>query len=66
MDKGYDYIIENLPRHTENLAQLRWISRERADENSPLFGWSKADIKEAVAALAAEGNLATTEKYCPI
>ena len=25
MDRGYDHIIKNLPRHTENLAQTPWI-----------------------------------------
>ena len=66
MDRGYDFIVENAPRHTENLAQLRWIAKERADALPPVFGWSKGDIKEAISAIAAEANLATPEKYCPI
>ena len=66
MDKGYDHILKECPRHTENFAQLRFVANERLDETSPLLGWSKAVIKEAISAIASETSIATTERYCPI
>ena len=61
IDDGYDFIIRERPRTTEDLAQLRWIANHIADEASPIFGWSKRDVKEAIETLGKQGCLAKTQ-----
>ena len=66
IDAGYDYIMRESPVTSEGLARLRWIAKEVSDEGSPIYGWKKADVKEAIDTLHREGSLAKTQSYIPI
>ena len=48
IDLGYDFIQHNCPATSENLARQRWVAKQLADEASPIYGWKKNDVKEAM------------------
>ena len=66
IDNGYDFIERECPMEGTQIAQLRWVSKQVADPGSPIFNWSKGEVKEAVAALKSAAATASTQYYIPI
>ena len=66
IDLGYDHILQHAPASNEGLAQLRWVHKQVVDEQSPIFGWSKNDVKDAIHQHRVFNNLVTTHAYIPI
>ena len=66
IDAAYDFIAREAPRSAEGLARLRWVAKQLADPDSPVYGWRKADVKEALDEMQRHGSLAKTQSYIPI
>ena len=65
VDRGYDHIRDNCPKTNEDFERLRWVTKELMNVASPIHGWSRADVMEAVRCMQTSGSLATTQKTCP-
>ena len=66
IDAGFDYIEEFAPRSHAKNAQLRWITKQSHDIDSPVFGWPAGTIKDAISSNRNESNLAKTQINYPI
>ena len=60
------FVLQHSDQCCRGLAKLRWVSKELADETSPIFGWKRALIMEAVDTMKRESVVAKTERYCPV
>ena len=61
IESGYDFIEKHAPRTKKGNAQTKWMRLQLCDPKSPIASWSRVDIKDAMASLAAEGNHAAVE-----
>ena len=66
LDVGFDFIEEECPRTNERLAKTRWVEKQLNKPSSPIYGWNRGLIQEAVRHLDAQGALATTTRYYPL
>lgn len=57
-DAGFDFIEEHAPRSGVKNAQLRWMTKELAKEDSPIYKWSPGLVEKALRNLAGDGVLA--------
>eukprot|EP00434_Breviolum_minutum_P017406 symbB.v1.2.015367.t1/scaffold1145.1/size135521/4 len=58
IDVGFDWIEQHGPRTHHSNTQLRWISKQFINEESPIRTWPERLIKEALRNLMSEGVLA--------
>jgi hypothetical protein len=65
MDKGFAYILEHGERDKSDLAQLKWVLKNISN-NSPIHGWTKGLVQEALSQLAADGTMAKTCRFFPL
>ena len=66
LDVGFDFIEEECPRTNERLAKTRWVEKQLNKPSSPIYGWNRGLIQEAVRHLDAQRALATTTRYYPL
>jgi hypothetical protein len=66
LDAGFDYILKCGVRDKADLGQLRWVVKEIANEGSPIYGWHKGLVQEALSQLATDGTLAKTVTSFPL
>ena len=61
IEDGYTFIEKHAPRTKKGNAQHKCMRLQLCDPKSPIASWSRADIKDAMAGVAAEGNHASIE-----
>ena len=66
IERGFAFIEQEAPRSNFKNAALMWITIQENDPSSPVFGWPVAKIKDAIANLRAEANLARTQYDYPL
>ena len=66
LDAGFDFILKSGNRDKAELGQLRWVVKEIANESSPIYGWHKGLVQEALTQLATDGTLAKTVTTFPL
>ena len=65
VDAGYDWIYDKA-RHLTGLPLQRWIKKQMNDTSSPVFGWPKTDILDAVRALQKDNEGASVQTQYPL
>ncbi|CAK0904031.1 unnamed protein product [Prorocentrum cordatum] len=60
INAGFDYILKNAPRSTDDLKQLAWQTKALR-KGAPLHGWPVALVAKALSGLASEGAHAKKE-----
>ena len=65
MDMEFAYILEHGERDKSDLNQLKWILNNISN-SSPIHGWTKGLVQEALSQLATDGTLAKTVRFFPI
>jgi len=66
IDKGIDFILAEAPRTNADLKQTRWLMHQLADPDSPIYSWSKGDVKECMSQIKDSSVTATKQTYLPI
>lgn len=66
MNVGFDFIELKAPRQNSKNQMTRWVEVEIRREESPIFNWNPALVKEACRNLMSFNSLVTTCHYHPI
>ena len=66
VDAGFDFIQNDGPRSSSEMAQLRWMTKAIKNPGSPIFGWPTVLVEKALRNLATDGALAKKEYQWPI
>ncbi|CAJ1420910.1 unnamed protein product [Effrenium voratum] len=66
IDAGFDFIVQQGPRSSSGMQQLRWQTKQLRQTDSPIFGWPPGLVEKALRNLAADGALARKEFQWPI
>ena len=66
IDKGIDFILAEAPRTNAELAQTCWFMHQLADPESPVYKFSKRDIKECLSQIKETSVAATKQTYLPV
>ena len=70
VDKFYDHIDQHAPRtNGRKNEQARWVQKELLDTASPIHGWDKVTIREALANLktaSVTAKTVTAKEACPL
>ena len=65
IDQGFDYIEEHA-RIVPRKSHLRWVTKELNNEESIIFGWKEALVKEIMQNVANERVLCQEQTVCPV
>ena len=66
IDEGFNHIMQNAPRSSSEMAQLKWQTKELRNKSSPIFGWPVQLVAQALRNLSSDGALARKEYHWPI
>ena len=66
IDRGFDYIQNEGPRSTSDMAQLQWMTKARKNPKSPVYQWPQSLVEKALRNLATDGALSKKELDWPI
>lgn len=58
--------MQNAPRSSSEMAQLKWQTKELRNKSSPIFGWPVQLVAQALRNLPFHGALARKEDHWPI
>lgn len=65
-DFGFDYIEEKGPRDNTRNRQLRWVTIETNNPDSPLYKWPSALVEKSLRNLSNDGVLAMVHEQWPL
>ena len=63
---GFDHIKEYGPLGTDENQNVEWAESQRADIESPLYGWNASIIKESLGNITRGRATAQAQKYYPV
>ena len=66
IERGFAHIEKFAPRSNFRNAALHWMTIKENDPDSPIFGWPSANVRDAIANLESEANLARTQYDYPL
>lgn len=65
-DYGFDFIQDHGPRENIKNRQLRWITKEIARKDSPIYKWSPVLVEKSLRNLAQDGVLSQVHEVWPL
>lgn len=66
IDEWFNHIMQNAPRSSSEMAQLKWQTKDLRNKSSPIFGWPVQLVAQALRNLSSNGALARKEYHWPI
>ena len=62
---GFDFIEEPCPKTSEGTAQLRWVTKQQNDSDSPIYNFPPALVEKAIKVLMSQPNTSPLKSADP-